>query len=1370
MEGRCVFVTVGTTSFDELIACVSSQQIISLLKELGYSKLILQIGRGKEEPEPYTSPDFTLEVFRYKDSLLEDIRNADLILSHAGAGSCLETLGEGKPLIVVINENLMSNHQLELAKQLHRDGHLHYCTCSTLGATLKSMDCSTLKRFPPGQPENFAAFLDKAAPTSHELAEELSKFYCRFERPVDPGELPTTTTPLPSPKNVTQDQPSPLVVGKADVLHLLSTLNGRKACSPDGVSPISLKTCSRQLAPVLSTIFTKSLKEGKVSTCFKRSTIIAVPKKQGVSEFNNFRPVVLMPVIMKTLELQSYPFSSTPPCPFWTPTSHLQGKQNDLATLGVHPNLRLWITDFLTNMTQVVKLGNIHSKEINTGAPQGCIWSPLLFSLYTNNCRSAAHSVKVIKFADDTTIVGLVNNDNVQDVEVARVPGAPLLGTSISNDLSWKANISSIQQKAQQRLYFLRQLRKFGLAQEILTSFYSATIESILCSSVLVWHAGASDKHKLQRVISDSVLRCVRGCDIHAIMHKGWKKYFGQKSLNEVTMDEYLGSLGLYRKLTAKDASCLFRAVSEQLFYCQIHHNEIRKACVVFMRKNEKLFDSYVEGPFEKYLERLEDPKESAGQLEISALSLIYNQNFILYKSPGKPPTYATDLSCDGKIMLCCSSNGHYDSVFTKHFQTTAAICQAVLYEFLYKDVFGVDERELIAAVELFRSGTKKNRNSASTGSEDANYDSTAEHSKPSSDIRADEWEKKDGENITEEKSKNASEEAKTAENTNKMPFPYKVLKALDPEIYRNVEFDVWLDSRKELQKTEYMVFAGRQYCLGDKCQVRLEPTGRFYNAHIQEVGHDSNSVTVFIEELAEKHIVPLANLKPVTQVIPVPAWNSSTNRKGGGYQKIAAGYNNDLEMDLKSRKRLYKKVRGKEAAANITSYEHFQNLQSPRRQGRGFAIPKSSPRYLNRHTIMSPEIPFYHNPGKRCYQGFDNYTYRTRSYTRSRRQMPCVNKECQFGFMSDRDDEHRGLEDTITYYEIDEGDETAFPTLPNQGSPMVPGTGFWVARSNPSPIGPGKPNMNSSEDEIDEPSDNGEYHGDYIYAPDGAFESSSLYSVTESTQNLSLQDDMPQTVPLQDDVSSYKYSEQVTSVISTSGVTASPATVISSSPSMVIPSTVTSTVLPQTAVQPMIMSQPPTVRPAQPGSGEIGDCTVPLPPPPYSCDPSGNDLPRDTKVLQYYFNLGLQCYHQSFWHPMVYVQPVSSPPHVESFQSYPEPVPVVDQFVPAVCNENRPVTLEAGGTFPNVDSLPPQPGPVYYPFMPDPYNQPSLPGFDSCVPVVPTYHYVGPWHPVSPPYSSSPRIHNTVNPGHIHQVSYLAAPAPQAHFVPQTI
>ena len=28
-------------------------------------------------------------------------------------------------------------------------------------------------------------------------------------------------------------------------------------------------------------------------------------------------------------------------------------------------------------------------------------------------------------------------------------------------------------------------------------------------------------------------------------------------------------------------------------------------------------------------------------------------------------------------------------------------------------------------------------------------------------------------------------------------PFPYKVAKALDPNIYRNIEFDIWNDYRK---------------------------------------------------------------------------------------------------------------------------------------------------------------------------------------------------------------------------------------------------------------------------------------------------------------------------------------------------------------------------------------------------------------------------------------------------------------------------------------------------------------------------------------------------------------------------------------------
>ncbi len=53
---------------------------------------------------------------------------------------------------------------------------------------------------------------------------------------------------------------------------------------------------------------------------------------------------------------------------------------------------------------------------------------------------------------------------------------------------------------AQQRLYFLRQLKKFNLPQE---QFYSAIIESVLCMSISVWFSSAtkSDLRTLQRVV-----------------------------------------------------------------------------------------------------------------------------------------------------------------------------------------------------------------------------------------------------------------------------------------------------------------------------------------------------------------------------------------------------------------------------------------------------------------------------------------------------------------------------------------------------------------------------------------------------------------------------------------------------------------------------------------------------------------------------------------------------------------------------------------------------------------------------------------------------------------------------------------------------
>ncbi|XP_056095291.1 uncharacterized protein LOC130073741 [Rhinichthys klamathensis goyatoka] len=63
--------------------------------------------------------------------------------------------------------------------------------------------------------------------------------------------------------------------------------------------------------------------------------------------------------------------------------------------------------------------------------------------------------------------------------------------------------VCSIVKKPQQRLFFLRQLRKFNLPQELLIQFYSAIIESVLCTSITVWFGSAtkSDIRRLQRTV-----------------------------------------------------------------------------------------------------------------------------------------------------------------------------------------------------------------------------------------------------------------------------------------------------------------------------------------------------------------------------------------------------------------------------------------------------------------------------------------------------------------------------------------------------------------------------------------------------------------------------------------------------------------------------------------------------------------------------------------------------------------------------------------------------------------------------------------------------------------------------------------------------
>ncbi|XP_056229635.1 uncharacterized protein LOC130167451 [Seriola aureovittata] len=177
-----------------------------------------------------------------------------------------------------------------------------------------------------------------------------------------------------------------------------------------------------------------------------------------------------------------------------------------LESVGVDHYLAAWMIDYLTNRPQYVRLRHCVSAVVlcSTGAPQGTVLSPFLFTLYTSDFTHNTTHCHVQKFSDDTAIVGCVSEGNeqeyrtvigdfvswckinqlqlnasktkemivnprrktshftpvnIQGLDIEVVENYKFLGVHLNNKLDWSTNTHALYKKGQSRLHLLRRLR-----------------------------------------------------------------------------------------------------------------------------------------------------------------------------------------------------------------------------------------------------------------------------------------------------------------------------------------------------------------------------------------------------------------------------------------------------------------------------------------------------------------------------------------------------------------------------------------------------------------------------------------------------------------------------------------------------------------------------------------------------------------------------------------------------------------------------------------------------------------------------------------------------------------------------------------------
>lgn len=109
-----VFVTVGNTRYNSLINAIDEHLLIDEFD------VVIQIADGEYIPKHH-------EYFRYSNNIEQYFKDADLVITHAGAGTVYQLLEDRKKMLVIPNHERVDGHQLDLTNYLEKNDFANVC-------------------------------------------------------------------------------------------------------------------------------------------------------------------------------------------------------------------------------------------------------------------------------------------------------------------------------------------------------------------------------------------------------------------------------------------------------------------------------------------------------------------------------------------------------------------------------------------------------------------------------------------------------------------------------------------------------------------------------------------------------------------------------------------------------------------------------------------------------------------------------------------------------------------------------------------------------------------------------------------------------------------------------------------------------------------------------------------------------------------------------------------------------------------------------------------------------------------------------------------------------------------------------------------